>query len=136
MGNGRVAMFAVIGYIVPEYFRFPGFLAPSAQLQFSDVPNGIAALGKVPVEGWLQWIALCGGYELVVNEPVNPDEPGNYGKGFLGITGSSIEDPEKRKRSLNAELANGRLAMVAILGMFFQNGYIGTTGPAMWIPGA
>ena len=32
-----------------------------------------------------------------------------------------IVDPEKRKRSLNAELANGRLAMVAILFMWIQD---------------
>eukprot|EP00971_Amphidinium_carterae_P173253 3434913-Amphidinium_carterae.1 len=32
------------------------------------------------------------------------------------------------KVKLAAELANGRLAMVAILAMFFQNGTVGTTG--------
>jgi len=133
--HGRVSMFAAIGYIVPEYYKLPGYLSPSADLKFADVPNGLAAISKVPTEGWLQWIALCGGYELVVNVP-NPSEPGNYGKGWLGITGSSMQDPDKRTRSLNAELANGRLAMLAIMGMMFQNGTMGTTAPEMWLPGA
>jgi len=139
--NGRVAMFAVIGYIVPEYYKFPGYLAPSAQLKFADVPNGIAAVGKVPVEGWLQWIALCGLYETVVNISVDPAQPGNYGKGqlgmgnmVLGFTGPKIQDAEKRNKSLNSEIANGRLAMMAITGMLVQNGIFGTTGPQMWLP--
>eukprot|EP00439_Symbiodinium_sp_Y106_P046476 s2928_g5.t3 len=56
--NGRVAMYATIGYIIPEYFRFPGYLAPSEDVLFEDVPNGLRALGKVPPEGWLQ-IIVC-----------------------------------------------------------------------------
>merc|ERR1712056_77510 len=124
--HGRVCMFACIGYIVPEYTKLPGFLAPSIGLKFADVPNGLAALGKVPLEGWLQITALGGFYELCVNNEVN-GEPGNYGKGFLGITGKSIEDSAKRTRSLNAEIANGRLAMTAIMGMMFQNGVTGST---------
>jgi len=124
--NGRVAMFATMGYIVPEYFKFPGFLSPSAGLKFADVPNGLKALEKVPTEGWLQIIALGGFYELVVNQPQNPNEPGNYGRGKFGFTGESISDPEQRKRCLNAELANGRLAMMAIIGMFFQDGLTGS----------
>lgn len=39
-------MYATIGYIVPEYYKFPGFLSPSLGLKFSDVPNGLAALSK------------------------------------------------------------------------------------------
>ena len=35
-----------MGYIVPEYFKFPGYLSPSLGLKFSDVPNGLAALSK------------------------------------------------------------------------------------------
>ena len=38
--HGRVAMFACLGYIVPEYFRWPGDLSPSLGLKFSDVPTG------------------------------------------------------------------------------------------------
>ena len=32
---------------------------------------------------------------------------------------------EARKKKLAAEIANGRLAMMAIIGMFFQNGLTG-----------
>jgi hypothetical protein len=124
--NGRVAMFACIGYIVPEYTKFPGYLAPSADLKFADVPNGLAAVSKVPAEGWLQWLALCGFYEVCINGESASGEPGNYGRGRLGFTGTSIQDPDGRKRALNAELANGRLAMVAIIGMFFQDGLTGS----------
>jgi hypothetical protein len=35
-----------MGYITPEYFKFPGFLSPSLGLKFADVPNGLAALSK------------------------------------------------------------------------------------------
>jgi hypothetical protein len=131
--NGRVAMFATIGYIMPEFYRFPGFLAPSANLKFADVPNGLAALKTMPAEGWFQWVALCGLYETCVNKPVDPAEPGNYGKGRLGygnmvvgIQGKSVDDSEARQKGLNSELANGRLAMMAIIGMFFQDGLTGS----------
>jgi hypothetical protein len=52
-----------MGVIVPEYFMFLGYLSPSAGLRSEDVPNGLAAIGKVPVEGWLQWVVLCGFFE-------------------------------------------------------------------------
>ena len=41
------AMYACMGYITPEYFKFPGFLSPSLGLKFADVPNGLAALSKL-----------------------------------------------------------------------------------------
>ncbi|CAJ1346897.1 unnamed protein product [Effrenium voratum] len=124
--NGRVAMYATIGYIIPEYFRWPGYLSPTEDLTFADCPNGLQALLKVPPEGWLQILAWCGMYEFLINQPKHPSEPGNYYKGRLGVLpGTMIVDPEKRKRSLNAELANGRLAMVAITWMWIQDGLHG-----------
>merc|ERR1712061_550054 len=36
------------------------------------------------------------------------------------------DDPEITKKRLNAEIANGRLAMMAIIGMFFQDGLTGS----------
>ncbi len=80
-------------------------------------PNGLAAISKVPGWGWAQIVAFLGYYELVVNKYTG--EPGNYGKGNLGLLGP-IADPAVRTRKLNSEIANGRLAMMAIIGMFFQ----------------
>jgi len=124
--HGRISMFACIGYIVPEYFRFPGELSPKLGLSFADVPNGLAAISKVPGQGWSQIVGFLGTYELFINTPVG-DEPGNYGKGSLGLGFlGPVTDPESRKKKLSAELANGRLAMVAIIGMFFQDGLTGS----------
>ncbi|CAK9077649.1 unnamed protein product [Durusdinium trenchii] len=124
--HGRIAMYACMGYIVPEYFRFPGDLSPKMGLSFESIPNGLAALTKVPGQGWAQIVAFLGTYELFINKPVG-DEPGNYGKGNLGLGFfPSVADPEVRKKKLSAELANGRLAMMAIIGMFFQDGLTGS----------
>ena len=40
--------------------KFPGYLSPSAGLKFADVPNGLAAISKVPAagQGWNNWIHL------------------------------------------------------------------------------
>merc|ERR1712079_994468 len=48
--------------------------------------------------------------------------------GILGVPNASgpMTDAEARKRKLNAELANGRLAMTAIIGMFYQDGLTGS----------
>jgi len=151
--HGRVSMLACIGYIVPEYFKFPGYLSPSTGLKFEDVPHGVAALTKVPAVGWIQIVffglamELFAAYQdpnlppgklssrLVVGLTEVKDWPNNYTFGPFGIPNApSIADPELRKKKLNAELANGRLAMFAIMGMMFQNGFIGSAGPEMWFP--
>ncbi|CAJ1345936.1 unnamed protein product, partial [Effrenium voratum] len=130
--HGRIAMYACMGYITPEYFKFPGFLSPSLGLKFADVPNGLAALSKVPVLGGAQIIAFCGLIETTgffqassttegrgpregqfsMKDSTESAEPGNYGVGFPTFLGK-VEDPEARKSKLAAELANGRLAMMA-----------------------
>jgi len=130
--HGRVSMLAVIGYIVPEYYRFPGYLSPSENLKFEDVPNGLAALSKVPVAGWAQYFIFCGLCEFYFLK--QEKAPGDYGLGFLGAWNllGSIKDPKVRATKLNAELANGRLAMFAIMSLFFQNGVTGSTGGELY----
>jgi len=50
--HGRIAMLATMGFMTPEIIgRWPGYLSPSMDLKFSDVPNGLAALNVVPSLG-------------------------------------------------------------------------------------
>merc|ERR1712061_332508 len=62
--HGRVAMLACLGYIVPEYFRWPGYCSPSEGVKFEDIPTGLAALSKVPGYGWMQIIGFIGTIEI------------------------------------------------------------------------
>merc|ERR1712194_959455 len=58
--HGRISMLATMGYITPEITgKLPGYLSPSQGLAFEDVPNGLAALSKVPFAGWVQMVAYC-----------------------------------------------------------------------------
>jgi hypothetical protein len=63
--HGRISMIACIGYIVPEYFRWPGDLSPKNGISFADVPNGLAAASKVPGGGWLQIVMFAGVMEVL-----------------------------------------------------------------------
>merc|ERR1712176_611169 len=127
--HGRVSMIACLGYITPEYFRFPGDVSPSQGLTFTDVPNGLKAFTTVPALGWVQMFLFAGLVETGLYKADPSRDPGDFEKaGILGVPNASgpILDPESRKRKLNAELANGRLAMMAIMGMFFQDGLTGS----------
>eukprot|EP00933_Yihiella_yeosuensis_P052063 TRINITY_DN5004_c0_g1_i2.p1 TRINITY_DN5004_c0_g1~~TRINITY_DN5004_c0_g1_i2.p1 ORF type:complete len:297 (+),score=65.39 TRINITY_DN5004_c0_g1_i2:56-946(+) len=128
--HGRLAMLATLGYIVPEFFRFPGYLSPSKGIAFADLPSGLAAASKVPLTGWAQIIAFAGVVEIY-NLQSTPtgiagdfEQYGQFGIPF-GKNSPKITDPEKKMKSLNAEINNGRLAMMAIIGMFFQDGLTG-----------
>jgi len=98
--HGRVAQLAVIGYIVPEIYKFPGDIAPG--ITFESIPNGVAALEAVPALGWAQIIALVG---LV-------DYRGYF---ILGDTEAKGKKPEELTKNKIQELQHGRLAMLAIL---------------------
>merc|ERR1719337_132903 len=127
--HGRVSMLATIGYIVPEYVKLPGELSPSQGLKFEDVPNGLGALSKVPGQGWIQIVIYClyceaSGIGFQYFDKGEPSGvPGDLGWKPPLLTSN---DPAVTKKRLNAELANGRLAMVAIIGMFFQDGLTGS----------
>merc|ERR1719356_457387 len=118
-----------MGYITPEITgKFPGYLSPSMGLKFADIPNGLAAVSKVPALGWAQMVAYSAYCELsgprtrAANTSDYADiAPGDYG--FKVLTSS---DPAELTKKLSAELANGRLAMMAIIGMFFQDGLTGS----------
>merc|ERR1719361_1335102 len=122
--HGRISMLAAMGYITPEFFRLDGLLSPTLKIYFTDVPNGLKALSVVPAAGWFQmimyasWVEVSG---ISERQDINYAKPGDFG--FKQITS---DDPEVLKKKLNSEIANGRLAMMAIIGMFFQDGLTGS----------
>merc|ERR1712048_595050 len=121
--HGRICMLATMGYITPEITgKLPGYLSPSSGLKFEDIPNGLGAVSKVPAAGWLQIIAYFGFCEFSGGfDDYKTGTPGDYG--FKVMTSA---DPEVRDKKLRAEISNGRLAMMAIIGMFFQDGLTGS----------
>merc|ERR1719217_1621920 len=116
-------MLATMGFITPEITgKLPGYLSPSAGLKFADIPNGLAAISKVPNAGWAQLAAYCAFCELSQDQSAGtPASKGDFS--FKVLTSS---DPAEKNKKLAAEIANGRLAMMAIIGMFFQDGLTGS----------
>merc|ERR1719247_3220257 len=127
--HGRVSMWAAVGYIVPEYFRWPGYCSPSEGLKFADIPNGLGALSKLSGNGLLQIFLFCGFLETNYFKQDPNRAAGDFeNAGVLGVPGrrGTMAEGDAKKKRLNAELANGRLAMMAIMGMFFQDGLTGS----------
>mmetsp|Transcript_17865 Transcript_17865/g.56017 ORF Transcript_17865/g.56017 Transcript_17865/m.56017 type:complete len:208 (+) Transcript_17865:89-712(+) len=120
--HGRVAMMAVVGLLLHNAdVEFPGYLSKSQNLKFSDIPNGLTGITKVPSAGLLQIIVFVGFIELFWWPASNYS--GDYGCGFFGAKYEGAEKVQK----LNAEMANGRLAMLGIAGAMFAEGQTGMT---------
>eukprot|EP00587_Corethron_hystrix_P013237 CAMPEP_0113305652 /NCGR_PEP_ID=MMETSP0010_2-20120614/5198_1 /TAXON_ID=216773 ORGANISM="Corethron hystrix, Strain 308" /NCGR_SAMPLE_ID=MMETSP0010_2 /ASSEMBLY_ACC=CAM_ASM_000155 /LENGTH=196 /DNA_ID=CAMNT_0000160123 /DNA_START=59 /DNA_END=649 /DNA_ORIENTATION=+ /assembly_acc=CAM_ASM_000155 len=98
--HGRVAMLCTIGYIVPEFYRFPGVIASG--VSFADIPNGVAAIDAIPPLGWFQMVFFIGAVDYW---------------GFLGDfeVGKPKLSPEKLAKAQLQELQHGRLAMLATM---------------------
>merc|ERR1740117_2075139 len=110
--HGRVAMAAVVGNIVHNnHIVFDGYLSPSNNLKFSDVPTGIDGYRAIPLAGIVQILAFFALVELAWMPASKYD--GDYGVGYFG---TDIKDPEEKARKLNVELNNGRAAMMGIMG--------------------
>jgi len=93
--HGRIAMLAAMGYITPELTgKFPGYLSPSAGLEYQDIPNGLAAISKVPSLGWAQVFGYCAFCETSqAQSKGTPAEIGDFG--FKVLTSS---DPEAKAK--------------------------------------
>jgi hypothetical protein len=98
--NGRVAMLAVLGYIVPEFTRLPGELAPG--VAFKDIPNGLHAFDVIPGLFWPILMFFIGSFDYL----------NSNSQGFLETYPIELDDETMKQRRTN-ELSNGRLAMLA-----------------------
>jgi len=115
-------MMAVLGCLVHNAdIEFPGYLSLSQQLKFSDIPNGIYGITKVPAAGIAQILLFTGLIEMAWWPASKYD--GDYDVGFFGAK----FDADKKTEKLNAEMANGRLAMLGIIGNMFAECQTGQT---------
>ena len=73
----------------------PGYLSPSAGLKFADIPNGLAAVSKVPVGGWAQIAAYFGFVEFSGGfDDYKTGTPGDYGFKVLTSADSEADHPD------------------------------------------
>merc|ERR1719197_780864 len=115
--HGRAAMLGFLNVLVTQSgMRFPGYISPSNDLKFEDIPAGcFASLEALPTAGWLQIMTVTcmmeTGYFLW-----NSDDPGLAPGDIGGDNWVRYDDDEVRTFKLNAERQNGRAAMLGITG--------------------
>lgn len=96
-------MLGVLGYVVPEVYRFPGEISPG--LKFADVPNGLEALKVIPGTFWVTLFFAIGCVDFLTYEKFGFNE---YQQD-LGM------DPETFATRKQNEISNGRLGMLAFM---------------------
>uniref|UniRef100_A0A7S2UU90 Uncharacterized protein n=1 Tax=Fibrocapsa japonica TaxID=94617 RepID=A0A7S2UU90_9STRA len=110
--HGRISMLAVVGHLVQNNVRLPGYISTSADLKFADIPNGLAAFSKIPPLGVVQLVTFVGLLEAGVWKQQDSGIPGDFG---LRWTQNFTEEEKYQKRAI--ELNNGRAAMMGILAL-------------------
>jgi hypothetical protein len=120
--HGRIAMLAVVGYLVQESgLRFPGNIDYEG-MTFRSIPNGYAALGAMPPEGLIQIVTFIGLLEIFVMKDVTGEAEfsTDYRNGVLDYGWDTFDDETKlKKRAI--ELNQGRAAMMGILALMVHD---------------
>lgn len=91
-------MLAVAGHLIQQNFRLPGMLSTSADLSFADMPNGLAALSKIPALGLFQIIAFIGFLELGVMKQKEGSFPGDMTLGGEPYAWTKFSDEVKEQK--------------------------------------
>lgn len=119
--HGRVAMLAVVGYLVGESFGGPFGLSGPANDQLAQLPLPVlllfgAAMGAAELKratiGWVEPTKFKSLWALRESY-----YPGDVGFDPLGLKPT---DPEKFSDMQTRELQNGRLAMIGVAGFCSQ----------------
>jgi len=126
--HSRVAMLAVVGFIVGEWVEGSSFLFDA-----SISGPAISHLAQVPKEFWVLLISTIGLAEVkraqigwVPPEDAGYSRPGllrsDYNPGEIGFDPFNFKPADEAAyvKLENNELSNGRLAMLATMGFFAQ----------------
>mmetsp|Transcript_9152 Transcript_9152/g.12168 ORF Transcript_9152/g.12168 Transcript_9152/m.12168 type:complete len:200 (-) Transcript_9152:180-779(-) len=119
--HGRIAMMAVVGYLVTAAgTRFDGLISYDGT-KFADIPSGFAALDAIPTLGLAQILIFIGVAETVFMKDITGGEfPGDFRNGFLDFGWDSYDQATKNKKR-SIELNQGRAAQMGILGLMVHD---------------
>jgi hypothetical protein len=113
--HGRIAMLGVLGHLVQQNYRFPGFIDLEGHT-FADLPNGFGGLAAVPVFGLVQIFLSIGWWELKGWKQVEGSTPGDFGIPYVSSVKTEAQKAQKRAIELN----NGRAAQMGLLAIMIH----------------
>jgi hypothetical protein len=117
--HGRVAMAACLGWYITAAGVHPAFNS-----KLSSDP--LEAAKQLPLVGWLQFVLGCGAIEWLQQQIMK--RPGYKPGDVLGAANWVDDSDEGWVDYQNREINNGRLAMVAFMGILTQDIYYGNYG--------
>jgi len=117
--HGRVAMAACLGWYLNAAGVHPAFNSSLSN-------NPLEAAKQLPAVGWLQFVLGCGAIEWLAEKI--KDRPGYKPGDVLGAAEWVDDSDEGWVDYQNKEINNGRLAMVAFMGILTQDIYFGNYG--------
>merc|ERR1719329_1211815 len=117
--HGRVAMAACLGWYLDAAGVHPAFNSA-----LSNDP--IEAAQQLPMVGWVQFVLGCGAIEWLAQQI--KDRPGYVPGDILGASYWVDNSDDGWVDYQNKEINNGRLAMVAFMGIFTQDLFFGNYG--------
>ena len=117
--HGRVAMAACLGWYVTAAGVHPAFNSALSS-------DPLEAAKQLPLVGWLQFVLGCGAIEWL-GEQIK-QRPGYKPGDILGAAYWVDDSDEGWVDYQNKEINNGRLAMLAIMGIIVQDLQFGNYG--------
>ena len=123
--HGRVAMAACLGWYLNA-----GGVHPAFNSALSNDP--LKAAQELPLVGWLQFVLGCGAIEWLAQQI--KERPGYQSGDLLGAAYWVDNSDEGWVSYQNNEINNGRLAMLAFMGIFVQDLKFGDYGDEIFKP--